>query len=539
MFSFANITFACDFLIENYEWYFTDGEINGETVQAGDEICIKEWDRWYLKFIGLRWSKNNPIVIKNEWWLVSIDTDHTYGLALSDSKFIHIRWDWDSNYKYGIKVKAPKAWHVVSIGGWSTDIEVSNLEIYGDSYEDSYSALWAKTDPKCGSDFVRWKFEMKNIVIHDNYIHDINQWFYLWWTFFTREIDCGGDDIMWHVMQWVEIYDNIIKRVGQDGLQVSSAISTDGECKIYNNYLEDISLKNKTNQKSFVTIWAWSDCDVYDNIMIDGYGPWVLFFGYNGDIYNNFILNAGWNWESIDGIFIDHRSGDDYEWWTVNVYSNTIINPARNGIRFYNKYLKDNDIADNLIVNPWFDAHQNHWARKENWNYIYLEKWRIDRDEINDWDDIWDYLSVIELNEIKDIDDIGSLGLSDIDDDLLDEIKDRDEYWVREFFSLYQDLLEAGEDYDTDNEEENDDEYNKEYGDFEEENIDYFVWWSLFDFYFPTKEDIVLVKKVVKLIDEKYWNKKNMFKKLFRQSLENKKLKLKLKWILSEIVESI
>lgn len=532
-----NVSFACDFMIGNDEWYFTNWEIHWRVVQPGDEICIESWERWYLKFIGLKWSKNSPIIIKNEWWLVNIDTDHAYGLALSDSEFIHIRWDWDRNYDYGIKVRDPKAWHVVSIGWWSTDVEVNNLEIYGQKYDESYSALWAKTDPKCGSDFVRWKFEMKNIIVHDNYIHDINQWFYFGWTFFTRVIDCWWYNIQWHIMQWVKIYDNIIKRVWQDGLQVSSALSTNGDCEIYGNYLEDTSLKNLANQRSSITVWWGSKCDVYDNVSINSNGPWVLFLGYEWKIYNNLIIDAGQEWDNIDWIFIDHRSGDDYKNGSIEIYDNTIVNPARNGIRFYNKYAKNNFIANNLIVNPWFDAHKNHWAWKENGNYIYLEKWRINRDEINDWDDIWDYLSVVKLSDISDIGDINNLGLSDIDYDLLDKIKHSNKYWVREFFSLYQNLLENTQndkDYNNKNNDNDSNKYNEG-----ERNYEYFLWWTILGLYFPTREDIQMKRKIVNLIEKKYKDRRVKIRIVLKNALKSENLDSRIFWIISQIVKEI
>lgn len=522
VFSVLNISLACDFVIENNKWYFTDWEINGEVVKPGDEICIQDGERWYLKFVDFHGTKDNPIVIKNDWWLVSIDTDHTYGLALSDSSFVYIRWDWESSYNYGIKVRAPKAWHVVSIGDWSTDIEISNIEIYGHNYDESYSALWVKTDPKCGSDFVRWKFEMKNISVHDNYIHDINQWFYFGWTFFTRVIDCGWYNIQWHLIQWVKIYNNTIERVGQDWLQVSSAISTNWKCEIYDNYLQDTSLRNLTNQKSAITIWWWSKCDVYDNTSINSNGPGVLFLGYEWKIYNNLIVNAGKNLDNIDWIFVDHRSGDDYINWSIEIFDNTILNPARNWIRFYNKYTINNIIENNLIVNPGFYAHENHWAWKENGQYIYLEKWRIDRNEINNWKDISNYLMVNDYNNL-----VNNLWLEYIDNFMLQKIKKSKTFWVQAYLSLLEDDWNWS--YYND---QSDDYYVDAYN-------DNFLWWSLFDFYFPTREDVLLVEKVVKIINKEYLNKKINIKSSFKKALDDKKINLRLRWILAEIVESL
>ena len=424
---------ACDFTIPKNGSYYKDWKIDNTLVRPWSTICLEPGSRNSLKFVGLQWTKEAPIIIKNKWWLVDIESDtKSSWLSISNSRFIVVRWDDKKNLKYGIKAKAPLSAYVINISDWSSDVTVHNVELYGDSMEDSYAAIWAKTNPSCDSKFVRWKFEMKNIDLHDIYVHDINQWFYVWYTFFDKPVDCWSKEVRWHTMQWVKIYNNIIERVWQDWLQVSSATSINESCKIYNNIFRNTSLKNLNTQKSSITVWGWSKCDVYNNISINSFWPWILFFWYAGSIYNNLIVNAWLAWDKVDWIFIDDRSKNKN--WTLNIYDNTIINPARNWIRFYNKEIKNNQIHNNLIVNPWSlkNTPKNHWSIKENWSYIYLEKWRIDRKQINNWESILKYLH-ISLEEKTD-----NLWLTKITETILNKIKKSSKFWVNAYREIIQ-----------------------------------------------------------------------------------------------------
>jgi len=427
-----SFSFSCDFVVSLDQWYFREWKINDVVVAPWEIICVLWWNRSYLKFIWFHWSLDNPIIIKNYNWVVNINSDHTYWFSIEDSQYIVVDWSSLKDVKYWFKIKAPKAWVVMSVWWGSSDVEISNVEIFGDSINDSYTAFGAKTDPKCWSEFVRWKFEMKNIFFHDSYIHDINQWLYFWWTFFDRKIDCPEWIIQWHTLQWVQIYNNIIERVWQDGMQISSATSVNWQCLIYDNFLKDTSLKDLYWQRSAITIWWWSDCSVYNNISFDSNWPWVLFFGYAWEIYNNLIVNAWKKWEKVDWIFLDHRSWDEYISWSVNIYDNTIINTSRNWIRFYNKNLVNNQIYNNLIVNPWAiqTTHPNHRSMKELWSYLYLEKWRIDRSQINNGADISSYLSTWF------VDGLTNLALGKIDNDVFDEIENMKKFWVIEYQKL-------------------------------------------------------------------------------------------------------
>jgi len=494
---FVNVVFACDFFVSTDQGYFVDWKIGGELVEPGDVICVEAGERSYLKFIGLRGSEEKPIIIKNYNWLVDIRSDHSYGFALDDSRYVRIQWDAVTNINYGFKIKAPNAWSVMSISAGSSDVEINNVEIYWDGIDDSYTAFSAKTDPKCGSEFVRWKFEMKNIVFRDSYIHDINQWLYFGWTFFTKEIVCDWSVVRGHLMQWVEIYNNVIERVWQDGMQISSAVSSDWECLVHDNFLKKTSLKNLYWQKSAITIWWWSKCSVYNNVSIDSKWPWILFFGYAGKIFNNLIVQAGDEGSKVDWIFLDDRSWEDYVGWSVEIYDNTIVDSARNWIRFYNKMLRNSIIHNNLIIRPGalLNTHPNHRSLEEWGVFIYLEKGRIDRENINNWAEINSYLS-FDLASCTD-----NCWLVAISDELLEKIKVSDSFGVNAF--QQSDFILDGEVYS------------------------------------HTKEDLQFVNYIIDLIQKKYSQKQNFYKEKFYKIAENYEPSDKIWWVFTYIADGL
>ncbi len=484
-------SYSCDFVIEKNYWYFKDWKIWNKIVKPWNLICIKWWKRSYIKFIWFKWTKQNPIIIKNYKWLVNIESNHSYGFSVENCKYLKILWNWEKNIKYWFKIKAPKAWSVMSIWWWSSDIEVSNVEIYWNSINDSYTAFSAKTDPKCNSNFIRWKFEMKNISFHNSYIHDINQWLYFGRTFFTKKIKCWNKTIQWHILEWVEIYDNLIERVWQDWMQISSAISKKWKCLIHNNLFKNTSLKNLYWQRSSITIWWWSNCSVYNNVSINSNWPWILFFWFSWNIFNNLIINAWITWSNIDWIFLDHRSWSWYIWWSIKIYNNTIINPERNWIRFYNKYTKKNEIHNNLIINPksLYNTNRNHRSIKEWWSFIYLEKWRIDRKNINNWKKILSYLSIWKYSNSD------NLWLTNISNDIFEKIKNSEIFWVNEYIKILSE--------------------NKKYS--------------------PNKNDLKIVDYFVKVIKKKYPNEIQKYKKLIFNLSKKYQYNKRLYWILNEI----
>ncbi len=86
---------------------------------------------------------------------------------MGNSKYFRITGSGDSAHRYGIILKGASTMGL-NLGLLSTNFEVDRLEIA----DIGFAGIMAKTDPKCGKPYGRDKFTMREIKIHDNYIHD-------------------------------------------------------------------------------------------------------------------------------------------------------------------------------------------------------------------------------------------------------------------------------------------------------------------------------------------------------------------------------
>ncbi|NQU35630.1 MAG: right-handed parallel beta-helix repeat-containing protein, partial [Bacteroidetes bacterium] len=157
-----------------------------------------------------------------------------------------------------------------------------------------------------------------------------------------------------HIIEGVEIYNNIVENTGWDGIQVSSAPVN---CKIYNNIIRYDSYEEEPYQMSGILIGGGAKCDCYNNQIYDGKGDGIDIFGL-GDmkIFNNLIVRAGRTFKPDDvnlfkhGIYVGELVTDPGA--TFKLYNNTIISPKSSGIKYANNDATMGYIKNNLITNP-------------------------------------------------------------------------------------------------------------------------------------------------------------------------------------------
>lgn len=335
----------CDIIIENSQLV-----IDGSTINPGARICVKGGMRNYLLFRDLKGTANQPIEIVNQGNVI-IDTDHFYGLKMSNCEFVKIIGSQSDN-QYGFTIQRVGNGAGISLDDMSSDIELAGFEI-------SYTALggiYAKTDPDCTLEATREKFTFYNLSIHDCYLHHIqDEGFYIGSSKFTGQYLPNCDTtVLPHLMENVRIYNNLIENTGWDGLQVSSSV---GDCQIYNNKIYFDSQRESTYQMSGILIGGGSNCDCYNNQIFDGKGDGIDVFGSGAmKIYNNLIVRAGRSFkpndqtESRHGIFIGNSPDQSISDNTL--IHNTIISPKTTGIRYFNAYTTYNLIANNIITDP-------------------------------------------------------------------------------------------------------------------------------------------------------------------------------------------
>lgn len=329
---------GCDFIHPSGTWKI-DGVDMG--VQPGDVICLESGVRgrmWIEDVVG---TEAAPVIIQNCGGQVDIQTDpDTYGIAMVGSKHFRLTGSGDPNLKYGIRANEK-----MSAGGLSTNLEIDHVEVYWAGF----AGFMVKTDPTCDPATWRENFTMYDVSLHDNYAHnsDDGEGFYVGFTFYggyTRTCNGVETTVYGHIIDGLEMYNNITDNTGAEGIQVGS---TPVGADIHDNVVTRYGQRPFANyQDNGVQLGEGTGGRFYNNWIEDGPGNGLIVMGIGDNvIYNNVIKDAG-----SSGVFCDERgmpTGDGFKY-----FNNTIVNPASNGITIYADLVDLNHIKNNLIVNP-------------------------------------------------------------------------------------------------------------------------------------------------------------------------------------------
>ncbi|MFO8054262.1 MAG: right-handed parallel beta-helix repeat-containing protein [Bacteroidales bacterium] len=330
-------------------------------VSGGDTIFLQSGTYEFLLFKGIRGDSQQAVTITNDKGEVIIDSDHYFGISFQNCRHIHL----SGQTKYGIRITKVENGGGIGISALSSHFEIDRVEIANTLH----AGIMCKTDPDCSYKATRDSFLMKDIHIHDNYIHHTGtEGLYIGSSnFFGNILKCEGKDtlLLPHLIEGVHIHGNIIKYTGWDGLQVSSAIDN---CAIYNNRILYDSQAEQNFQMSGILSGSGSDCDCYNNLIAYGKGNGIEFHGTGGQrFFNNLIIHAGQQYKPGDpkhprhGMVFNHQvflSPDS----SIRVFNNTIIKPKSDGIRFnLSDYQSaENFVQNNIIVSPGaFDYYEN------------------------------------------------------------------------------------------------------------------------------------------------------------------------------------
>lgn len=328
--------------------------ISGFKVHPGDTLVFESGQRSFLLIRNLHGQDDAPIVICNRFGQVRINTDHYYGISFRNCTHIKLSGNGSADTLYGIKIEKVSHGSGISVDDLSSEFEIEFLEISNTKQ----TAIVAKTDPTCLKPVARGQFVLRNLFIHNNYLHDIGEeGIYVGSTFWLgTAVECDGKTIpvLPHTLENVHIYQNRIERTGWDGIQVSSVVK---ECRIYENQIRNDSYRQTVHQMSGIMIGSGCVADCYNNFISDGMGSGIECYGTGGQwLFNNIIVNAGRDYFPQDptmrkyGIYVaDKATLMDSSFYLLH---NTIINPKTDGIRFASTISRGNKIINNIIVNP-------------------------------------------------------------------------------------------------------------------------------------------------------------------------------------------
>ena len=345
---------GCVYIIKAGHWSAKNDLIG---LPPGSRVCIEAGDRNYLYLENFHGNSTHPIIITNCAGRVNIESTHTYGVTLKNSSYVIMDGSGSPAFVYGIHVTSnvvPGS-SCVGVDKGSSDIEIHHLEVTNCHF----AGIMIKTDPECTlqveDPYSRDNYVMYDIWVHHNYIHDVGgEGMYIGNSFYTGR-PCAelGGVVYPHDIVGLKIWENKVVNTGYDGIQVGCAVSG---CQVWGNYVQNAGLNCTEHHGNGMQIGGGASGDWFNNIIINSYSNGIIWMGVGDtNIYNNVIIGV----QLYDGIFADNRNNaveiDPYETGTLrgsklNIFSNTIVDPTRNGFRILSE-VTTNEAFNNLIIN--------------------------------------------------------------------------------------------------------------------------------------------------------------------------------------------
>jgi hypothetical protein len=317
------------------------------SIKPGDVICLQAGNRSVLRFSNIIGTPDKPVIIKNCGGVANVENgDRNYAMWFSTSRYFRITGTGDASKPYGIRCKTTKAGsNALVVSDLSSDVEIDHVEVAGAGF----SGIMAKTDPRCDLTANRGKFTMYNVIVRENYVHDVGgEGMYIGNSFYNGwagNLLCIGKLLYPHDVIGCKVYKNIIKRTGAEAIQVGAATSG---CEIYSNDVELFGQDPFANyQNNGIQIGLGTGGLLYNNKVRKGPGNGILIQG-KGDnkIYNNIVIDAGSN-----GIYCDDATngtpGPGFSF-----ANNTIINPGGDGLKIAAERVSMNHFINNIVIRP-------------------------------------------------------------------------------------------------------------------------------------------------------------------------------------------
>ena len=127
--------FASGFsIVKNYQIgvdkLIVDGsEPEFENLSPGDTLFFESGIRRLIIIRNFSGSPECPIIMTNFEGLVTIDTDHHFGISVQNCKYIKITGTGDPQIKYGFSIERVANGSGIGIGYLSSDFEIDHLSI--------------------------------------------------------------------------------------------------------------------------------------------------------------------------------------------------------------------------------------------------------------------------------------------------------------------------------------------------------------------------------------------------------------------------
>ncbi|MCX6245991.1 MAG: right-handed parallel beta-helix repeat-containing protein, partial [Bacteroidetes bacterium] len=347
----ANVNYAAHVIVPPATSYLVGTSAPYNTLHGGDTLLMTSGNKAYIYLKDFTGSSTAPIVVINYGGIVTIGTNYNYGVKIGGCRYIKFTGT-GTGAMYGFQVTQTNG-DGISIGDLSSDVEVNHVYISNCGIR----GIVAKTDPACGGYAYRSNFTQYNTIIHHNLIENTTtEGMYIGSSFYNGEVmTCSGVDstIYPSILNGCQIYNNIVRHTGYDGIQAASALNL----SVHDNLVQYDSYSGTSSQMSGILIGGGSQGDCYNNYIQNGKGDGIDNLGLGGyKIYNNVIVNAGLNYYPGNqsypkfGIYTNDCSatqGSEFD-----LMFNTIISPKTAGMKFASLKATASMIENNAIVSP-------------------------------------------------------------------------------------------------------------------------------------------------------------------------------------------
>jgi parallel beta-helix repeat protein len=325
--------FATDYIVPSTMSHVVSSTFQG--IGPGDRILISAGNRGPLTIRGLRGEPGNPIVIVNSGGRVNIDATWT-GVSLSNCKHIKLTGNGIEGITYGFLIS--DGYNLgVRAGDKTDEIEIEYVEITKVKI-----GISAQTVRDINGDPVGREWTQYNTTIHHCYIHDVEgEGMYIGGSYYKE----GTTPLL----KGVYIYNNILKNVGFDGIQISSATKN---VEVHHNTITDVGMSKEgnpprgANGQDGIFIGEGTVGSYYNNRIVNSGQDGIVATGLGQyDFYNNIIINTGLG--QFGGKGIAMFTGKNF-----TIRNNTIIKAKKYGICIMGTSgtIFDNIISDSGIA---------------------------------------------------------------------------------------------------------------------------------------------------------------------------------------------
>ncbi len=319
--------------------YYSASSLN---IQPGQTVCIQAgtYTNLYLgSFIG---TATAPITFKNYGGTVLISNTDNDGIVFNNCKHVIFTGTGQSSVNYGIVVQKTGSGRMgMVISSLSTNVEVDHVEI-GNA---GYVGIMAKTDPSCDQNTWRENFTMKEVKLHDNYIHDTGGpgifAGHTSWASGVAVVCAGSTNVVYpHKMEGLKIYKNVLEKIGTTGIMYASA----ADAQVYEN---TITQAGYASYNMGIHIADGSGGLCYSNKVKQtvGTGIYITSLGANLSVYNNLV--AG---NSAYGIVSTSGAGGTAG-MKLRIMNNTVVPTGQASIHLTNT-LPTLQVYNNAMASP-------------------------------------------------------------------------------------------------------------------------------------------------------------------------------------------